>query len=118
VFLRNDSLFPEKTKHLPDLNDQQLLLLTDQFTRFCDNTEPFNLVDSSTTPEELWSFARRQIPQLALIARELFRVAPTEAACERSFSQQKRVHRPQRASLEHENVEKELFIRMNYELFE
>jgi len=57
------------------------------------------------------------VPHLALLARELFRVAPTEAACERSFSHQKRVHRAERASLAHENVERELFVRLNYELF-
>jgi len=74
-------------------------------------------VDAKTTPAELWSFARREIPHLALLARELFRVAPTEAACERSFSHQKRVHRAERASLAHENVERELFVRLNYELF-
>ncbi|GMU74502.1 MAG: hypothetical protein AMXMBFR44_6980 [Candidatus Campbellbacteria bacterium] len=99
------------------MDDQRLLLrLTDQFTRFCDNSEPFNLVDANTKPAELWSFARRKIPHLALIAKEVFHVAPTEASCERSFSHQKRIHRPARARLGHENVEHELFVRMNYEL--
>ena len=51
------------------------------------------------------------------LSAELFRVAVTKAACERSFSHQKRVHRAERASLQHENVAKELFIRLNYEVF-
>ena len=101
-----------------ELDGEQLLLrITDQFTRFCDNGSPFNLLNAKTAPRELWSFARRQIPHLALIACELFHVAPTEAVCGRSFSHQKRVHGAECASVQHENVEKELFIRLNYEVF-
>ena len=47
----------------------------------------------------------------------LLNLHPTEAAAERSFSSQKQVHRPLRASLSHENVESEVFLRWNLQAY-
>ena len=69
------------------LSDPQLLRrMTGQFAPFCDNEEPINIVKSRTKPSELWIFTRRRVPLLAVFASDLFPIAPTEAACERSFS--------------------------------
>jgi uncharacterized protein DUF659/hAT family protein len=64
-------------------------------------------------PIEYWGYFKNVVPELSECADAILRVVPTEAACERSFSFQKHVHRPLRNRLSRQNVKAEMMVRMN-----
>ena len=98
-------------KELPQ--DETFLKLTEQFNQFVENSGPFATVPKIATAKQLWVVVARQVPELSWLSQALLSVKASEAPTERSFSIQKRVHGPERSSLKDENVEHEMFIRMN-----
>ena len=84
--------------------------------KFIGKTGPFDGVDlilDQSRPREYWSYFKYTVPELSEAALALLSINPTEAACERSFSHHKVVHRPSRNRLSNANIKAEMMIRMN-----
>ena len=89
-----------------------------QLDQFHENAPPFNSIFANASVLQFWSLAKLGgAKELASLVLPLFRITASEASTERTFSQQKLVHRATRTSLSHENVEAEVFIRMNLPKF-
>ena len=90
-----------------------------QLDKFHENSPPFNSIPRAASVEEFWTAPKLTgAKELASMVLPLLRVTASEASTERTFSQQKLVHRPTRTSLSHGNVEAEVFIRMNLPKFQ
>ena len=85
-----------------------------QFKR---NLHPFNKIRADTQFQVYWSIAEQACPDLVAIAFALRSMTMSEACTERSFSHHKIVHEPRRANMAHEQVQAEVFLRMNWEKF-
>jgi len=108
----------EVARPLSPLNEVETKLkLAEQFSQFIDKRGPF-AAPSEATIEQVYALARFRAPQLTTVAQAVLDIIASEAAAERSFKYQKRIHREDRASLKTENVDTELFIRMNLKYFD
>jgi len=101
----------------PLIEVETKLKLAEQFSQFIDKRGPF-AAPSEATIEQVYALARFRAPQLTTVAQAVLDIIASEAAAERSFKYQKRIHREDRASLKTENVDTELFIRMNLKYFD
>ena len=102
-----------------DFTQKDEMSIAVQLDKFFENNPPFNSIPRSASVDEFWSMAKMKgAKALASVVLPLLRITASEASAERTFSQQKMVHRPTRTSLSHGNVNAEVSIRMNLPKFQ
>ena len=91
------------------------MAISDQFQKMRRNECIFAVIHEKAkeNPKSYWNMMAYEAPELPETSQDVLNLTPTESPSERSFSSQKIVHRPSRASLAHENADSEVFLRWN-----
>lgn len=116
--LKHVSKIGNSTKSIEQDEIKCKIILAEQFSKFVENIYPFNTIPHLATIDQFQTLSKYKIPELTLFAKSMLKISTTEACVERSFSKQKRIHRPERSCLLHSNVQKELFIQMNFPFYD